>query len=108
MSLERRHFKVSSVGLPVDVEAILSTAADVQKMVSYGINTDGSLKPEAIRALLKLRSINIRALAELHGYTDPQFHQVINREYADRAVQDVLAEALGLPADRIWGRGTAA
>lgn len=96
--------KGQATGLSTDVEAIMATAADVQRLVAHGINVDGSLKPEAIRALLKLKGLNIRAMAELHGYTDPQFHQVINQEYNDHAVQDIIAENLGLPADRIWGR----
>lgn len=104
MSLVRNPRKGMGVGLSPDVEAIMTMAADVQRMVAQGINPDGSLKPEAIRALLKLRGVNIRALAELHGYTDPQFHQVINRDYPDKAVQDLLADALGLPAVRVWGR----
>lgn len=96
--------KRAAYGLPPSVQSILATAADVQQMVSHGINPDGSLKPEAIRALLKLKGINVKALAETHGYSDPYFHQVINREYKDARVEDVIAEALGLLADRIWGR----
>lgn len=104
MTREKTPNKGTAIGLSSDVEAIMSTVTDVQRMVARGINPDGSLRPEAIRALLKLRGHNIRALAETNGYSDPQFHQVINREYRDRAVEDIIARALDLDADRIWGR----
>lgn len=96
--------KRAAYGLPPSVQAILATAADVQQMISHGINPDGSLKPEAIRALAKLKGIQIKALAETNGYTDPYFHQVINRECRDVDVEDILADALGLASDRMWGR----
>ncbi len=96
--------KRAAYGLPPSVQAILATAADVQQMISHGINPDGSLKPEATRALLKLKGVNVKALAETHGYTDPYFHQVINREYRDAKVEDIIAATLGLLSDRIWGR----
>lgn len=91
-------------GLPPSVKAILATASDVQGLMSDGINPDGSLKPEAVRALLKVKSISVRELAETSGYTDAYFHQVINRDRRDAVVEDVVAGVLGLEADRIWGR----
>jgi lambda repressor-like predicted transcriptional regulator len=96
--------KRAAYGLPPSVQSILATAADVQQMISHGINPDGSLKPEAMRALLKLKGVNLKALAETNGYSDPYFHQVINREYRDVVVEDVIAGCLGLLSDRIWGR----
>lgn len=96
--------KRAAYGLPPSPQAILQTASDVQSLMASGINLDGSLRPEAIRALLKLRGINLRSLAETSGYTDPYFHQVINRECRDVVVEDVIAEALGMDADRIWAR----
>ncbi len=101
---EKAPRKRAAYGLPPSTQAILATASDVQHLMSNGINLDGSLKPEAVRALLKLKGINVRVLAETHGYTDPYFHQVINRDCRDVVVEDVLAETLGLEADRIWGR----
>lgn len=96
-------------GLPAHIPSILATAANLQQLISHGINPDGSLSPEAIRSLLKFKGIPIRTLAENNGFTDPQFHQVINREYRNEAIENAIAEALGLAssADRIWGRGSA-
>ncbi|WP_306590272.1 discoidin domain-containing protein [Geothrix sp. 21YS21S-4] len=85
--------KRAAYGLPPSVQSILATAADVQQMVSQGINPDGSLKPEAMRALLKLRGVNLRALAETHAYSDAYFHQVLNRECRDVAVEDIIDAA---------------
>lgn len=104
MPLEKPVRKRAAYGLPPSVQSILATAADVQQMISHGINPDGSLKPEAKRALLKLKGVNVKVLAESHGYTDPYFHQVINRECKDAVVEDIIATALGLLSDRIWGR----
>lgn len=99
--------KRPAYGLPVCVDAILATASDVQKMVSQGINPDGSLKPEGIRALLKLTGKSIKVLAETNGYSDAYFHQVIDRVRKDVRVEDIIAAALGLEADRIWARRAA-
>jgi lambda repressor-like predicted transcriptional regulator len=91
------------MGLSTDIQAILSTAAVVQQVITQGINSDGSLKPGVIRALLKLKGINVRALAKANGYTDPQFHQVINGEYQDSKVQGIIATALGIKVSNLWG-----
>lgn len=106
MSSQTPPRKGAASGLPTNVPAILATAADVQQMISHGINSDGSLSPEAFRALLKLKGVNLKALTELNGFQDPIFHQVINREFQNETVQNIIAEVLGLSADadRIWGR----
>ncbi len=104
MSPEPSQRKRAAYGLPPSPQAILQTASDVQSLMANGINLDGSLRPEAIRALLKLRNVNLRALAETNGYADPYIHQVINRERHDVVVENILAAAMGLDADRIWAR----
>lgn len=91
-------------GLPYSTEAILATASEVQRLMAPGVNPDGSLKPEAIRALLKVKGVNLKALAELHGKFDTYFHAVIMRENHDELVENIIAAALGMDADRIWGR----
>ena len=101
---EKAPRKRAAYGLPTSVQAIVATASDVQQMLAHGINTDGSLKPEALRALLKLKSVSLRSLAETSGYSDAYFHQVIDRIRRDMRVEDVIAGCLGLEADRIWGR----
>ena len=108
MTRKRPRPRGAAPGLPAHIPSILATAANVQEMIAQGINPDGSLSPEAIRALLKFKGVDIRALAKATGYTDPQFHQVINREYRNEAIENAIAEALGLKAsaDRIWGRSS--
>lgn len=96
--------KRQAFGLSEDVQAILSTAAAVQNMLASGINTDGSLKPEGIRALLKLKDISISSIAAEHGVSLEYTIQVINRQRGGRAVEDLIAEKLGLPSDQVWGR----
>jgi lambda repressor-like predicted transcriptional regulator len=93
-------------GLPMNLQAALATAFHVQQLVVPGINPDGSLRPEAFRALMKLKGVNIRALAELHGFDDSTFHHVVNRLYRNEVAENIIAEALGLRAvaDLIWGR----
>jgi len=84
------------------------TAAEFQKRIAQKINSDGSLKPEAIRSLLKLEGINLRVLAETNGYVDPWIHQVINRQYPDIRVRKLLADAIGIPYECLWGGGEVA
>jgi len=88
-------------GLP---EAWLHSTQDVQRIMAGGVNLDGSLKPEMIRALLRFRGIDITAMAEAYGVSHQYFHLVINRERPDRRVQNLIAERLQMDADRVWGR----
>jgi len=104
MNQKNPHCKGVATGLPtVNVSAVVKTAADIQKVMGTGINGDGSLKPETIRALLKFKGINLRVLAETNGYLDPWLHQIINREYPDIRVRRLLADAIGFDYERVWG-----
>ena len=80
----------------VNLDAVVTTAAELQKVMANHINHDGSLKPETIRALLKLKSVNLKVLAETNGFVDPWIHQIINREYPDPRVRKLLAETIGI------------
>lgn len=91
----------AAIGLP---EAWLHSTQEVQRIMAGGVNLDGSLKPETIRALLRFRKINITAMAEAYGVSHQYFHLVINRDRPDRDVQDMIADRLQMNADRIWGR----
>lgn len=91
----------AAIGLP---EAWLHSTQDVQRIMCGGVNLDGSLKPETMRALLRFLGVEITALAETFGVSHQYFHQVINRERPDRRIQDLIAERLHMNADRIWGR----
>jgi lambda repressor-like predicted transcriptional regulator len=96
--------KGAAIGLSgLDITAVVKTSAEIQKIYAEGINPDGSLKPEAIRSLLKLKGINVKIFAETNGLVDPQIHQVINREYPDLKVRRLLADALRLPYECVWG-----
>lgn len=108
MTRKRPRPRGAAPGLPTHVPSILATAANVQQMIAQGINPDGSLSPEAFRALLKLKGVSIMSLVKTYGFTDPQYHQVINREYRNEVIENVIADALGLraSADRIWGRSS--
>ncbi len=98
--------KRAAYGLPADAKAVVAMASGIQDLMADGINLDGSLKPAAIRALLKLKGKSIKILAESHGYSDAYFHQVIERVRRDMAVEDILADCIGLKADRMWGRSS--
>jgi len=104
---EKAPHKRAAYGLPMDVRAVVATASDIQGLMADGINPDGSLKPEAIRAVLKLKGQSIKILAETHGYSDAYFHQVIERQRRDARVEDIIAERIGLEANRIWSRRAA-
>ena len=104
---EKAPRKRTAYGLPPSAEAIVATASDIQKLIANGINLDGSLKAETIRALLKLQDITVSDLAKKSGYSDAFFHQVITRLRRHFVVENILADALGLEPDRIWGRKVA-
>jgi lambda repressor-like predicted transcriptional regulator len=96
--------KREAYGLPADIATALRTIQDVQTIMAQGVNMDGSLKPQAIRALLKFKGREITALAETSGFSEAYFRQVIDRIRRDRRVEDAIALALDLEADRIWAR----
>lgn len=104
MLSEKSPRKRVAYGLPVSVDAIVATASDIQTLMADGIRPDGSLKPEAIRALLKMKGKSVKVLAETHGYSDAYFHQVIDRIRRDVTVEDAIAKCIGLEANRTWGR----
>jgi len=96
--------KGAAIGLPeIDIAAVVKTAAEIQKLIATGINPDGSLKPEAIRALLKLKGVNLTILAETNRFVDPWFHRIINRESPDPRVRKLISDAIGLPYECVWG-----
>jgi len=64
---------------------------------------DGSMKPEAIRAFLKLAKINISELARQNGVTPPWIHKVINRQALGTKTRRLIAQALGLSYRQVWG-----
>ena len=82
----------------------LATSTEVQRILTTGINPDGSLTSEAIRALLRFKGVEITPLAEEFGVSHQYFHLVINRRRPDRRVQDLIAAKLGLDPDQVWGR----
>jgi len=101
---EKRPRRRLAYGLPADFALVLKTAQDVQTIMVQGINSDGSLKPQTIRALLRFKGIEVTALAETHGYSEAYFRQVVDRIRRDIRVEDAIALALDLEAGRIWGR----
>lgn len=104
MTAEKSPRKRMAYGLPADPHEVVHTASEVQKVMAVGINPDGSLRPEAIRALLKMKGVNLRAFAETHGFSDAYLHQVINREHESVVVEDFIARAIGMDPERVWAR----
>lgn len=105
---DNHHGKRAANGLPENLNDFLKSTQDVQFVMASGVNPDGSLKPQAIRALLKFMGVELRSLAASASYSDAYFHQVIDRHRKDLAVENLIAERLGLDADRIWGRESVA
>ena len=104
MNPENPPRKRVAYGLPADMRSVLDTGLEMQRIVSEGVNPDGSLTPAAVRALLKFRGVRLSELAEKCGYSDQYFHLVINRERRDVVVEDQVAAAIGMDADRIFAR----
>jgi lambda repressor-like predicted transcriptional regulator len=96
--------KRQAYGLSPSLDAMMATATEIQRLMAPGINADGSLKPEAIRALLKVKQVNLRDLAASIGKRDAYLHHVITRLVRDVWVENRIAEALGLDPDRIFAR----
>ncbi len=106
MTVQKSPDKGAAIGLPSppNLDAYLASTQEMQRILAGGVNPDGSLKSDAIRALLRFKGIEIKTLAELYGTSDQYFHQVINRERRDVRVEDLIATRLGLQSDRVWAR----
>lgn len=104
MLSEKAPRKRAAYGLPADLNVFLKSTQEVQLIMASGVNPNGSLKPQTIRALLKFKGVDLKPLAELNGFHDTYFHQVIDRLRRDTRVEDVIAESLGIDPARMWGR----
>lgn len=91
-------------GLPGDLIVWLQSTQDVQRIMAEGVNPDGTLKPETIRALLKFRGVDITGFARERGVSHSYVHQVIDKKRTDLAIEDSIADCLQMEAKRIWGR----
>lgn len=104
MTTENHPRKRAAYGLPTDGRLVLDTHLLVQQVLKDGINDDGSLTPAAIRALLKYRGVKPTEIASQRGCSDQYVHFVIDRVRRDMRVEDLVAEAIGMDADRIFAR----
>ena len=91
-------------GLSGDPLVWLQSTQDVQRIMAEGVNPDGTLRPETIRAILKFRGVDITAFARERGVSHSYVHQVIDRKRHDSAIEDAVAHCLQMEAARIWGR----
>jgi len=104
MIAEKTLKKGVAYGLPPNKDTFLASAQEIQTIFAKGLNEDGSYKPETVLALLKFRRVNVTAFAELNGYDESYFRKVISRECRDVNVENIIADKLGVAADRMWGR----
>lgn len=104
MMRKKSQGKGPAFGLSGDPLVWLESIQDVQRIMADGVNPDGTLKPETIRALLKFRGVDIRSIARERGVSPSFVHQVIVRKRHDQAIEDAIAICLQMGANRIWGR----
>jgi len=100
----RNVHKRVAYGLPASEEARMESFYGIQKAFAGAVNPDGSLKPEAIKALFERFRINFKTFAELLGVSDAYVHAVIARRKRDARIEDAIAQRLGFDPNRLWGR----
>jgi lambda repressor-like predicted transcriptional regulator len=88
----------------LNFETYMRSTQDAQLILMHGIREDGSFKPEAIRALLRFKKVNITALAVANGFSETFFRRVINCEKKNVKIENIIAEHVGIEPDRMWGR----
>jgi hypothetical protein len=91
-------------GLPDDEDPRLESLFGLQKAFAGAVNPDGSLKPEAIKALFERFRMEIKSFAASQGVSDAYIHAIIARRKRDTRIEDAIAERLGFEPDRMWGR----
>jgi lambda repressor-like predicted transcriptional regulator len=96
--------KRAAAGLSIDIKACLKMADELRLLLASGLNADGTLQPQTIKALLKFKSVELRSLAVTRECTEAYVHQVINRQRRDSRVEELIAIAIGLEPDQVWGR----
>lgn len=99
MESEKSPVKGLAIGLSRQVSLCY-----VQRLMEPFVNEDGSLKPEAIRALFTSSSIAIAAFARTQGVSDSYVQAVISRRRPDRRIQDAIAGLFGMDSNLMWGR----
>ncbi len=68
-------------------------------------NTKNSgLQPNVIQGFLKLKNISQLELARKGGVTEACISRAIAGESASRQIRSLIAEALGLPYEFVWGK----
>lgn len=93
------HGKGLAIGLSRQVSLCI-----VQRLLEPVVNEDGSLKPEAIRALFTSSNTAIAAFARAQGVSDSYVQAVISRRRPDRRIQDAIAALFGMDSNLMWGR----
>jgi len=104
MMAKKSQDKRLASGLSGDPLVWLQSTQDVQRIMAEGVNSDGTLKPETVRALLKFRGVDIMRFARERAVSHSYVHQVIDRKRSDQAIEDAIAACLQMEAGRIWGR----
>ena len=97
--------KGEAAGLFAAPLAWLQSTQAIQTIMSSGVNEDGSLRPEAIFALMKFCRIDASTLAREHGVSRQFVQSVINRRKRSSRIEDAIARGLRMPPEQVWGRG---
>jgi len=99
----------NGIGKPPERAANTSDAAYQRSIdavlvaVSQKINSDGSLAPKLIRALFKVQSVRVSDLARAWGCTETLVHKVVNGRDKNLQRRVLIADALQMPYEAIWG-----
>jgi lambda repressor-like predicted transcriptional regulator len=96
--------KGEATGLFEVPESWMQSTQDIQRLMMGGVNSDGSLKPQVILALLKYHGTGTQEIGKELGISHSQVRDVITRRRSTPYVQDAIAARIHMNADRAWGR----
>lgn len=104
MGSEKPLKKGEATGLFEVPESWMQSTQEIQRLMMVGVYEDGSLKPQAIMALLKFHGTGTQEIGKELGISHSQVRDVIMRRRSTRYVQDAIASRIRMDADRVWGR----
>lgn len=66
------------------------------------------LRPIDIKIRLLRKGISVREIARRVGVTNPAISYTIHRKVKSRRLRQAIAQAIGLPYEKVWGEDKAA
>lgn len=80
----------------------MNTSPVLDEITLEQIVADPDTRREWLKFQLALRGSSFSAIARATGFTHQAICSIAGKRYGNRVVEKMIAEKIGMPADRIW------